>query len=159
MTTSTHTIFNPDDYFSFAGAIVRDPNANDAALRAAISRAYYAVFLSARDHLFGIDELSCTVRVRKKIEKNFQIKYNLGSKRPYLATHQRVIFSIIDKTNNVVLSQQLDQLREARVRADYKRNNNCLSEVNKQSWRDYAEETMQLAALVLPMTKRLPSYC
>lgn len=158
ISTSTNNPFDPDGFFNFAGTIVRDPNANDAALRSAISRAYYAVFLTARDALFGIDELSCTKAVKKKIAKNHHIYYGIKSKHPYLATHQRVIFSVLDKTNNITLHQQLEQLKEARVRADYIRNDTCLLEVNKQSWRDYAKETMQLATLVLPITKRLPSY-
>jgi uncharacterized protein (UPF0332 family) len=158
MNSSPKIPFDPDGFFGFAGTIVRDPNANDAALRSAISRAYYAVFLTARDALFGIDEMSCTKAVKVKIAKKHQIYYGLKSKQPHLATHQRVIFSVLDKTNNITLHQQLEQLKEARVRADYIRNDACLLEVNKHSWRDYAEETMQLAALVLPMAKRLPLY-
>jgi hypothetical protein len=62
------------------------------------------------------------------------------------------------KTKNVALSQQLDQIREARIDADYRLNQACLIRVGKQNWRQYAEETMQLAASILPQINKIPSY-
>jgi uncharacterized protein (UPF0332 family) len=158
MTTSLNTPFNPDEFFSLAGSIIRDQSSNDAALRTAISRAYYSVFLTARDALFGIDELGSTQALKDNIAKKHKLRYGYRSKHPHLAVHQRVIFSVLDKTNNVTLHQQLEQLKEARVLADYIRSDTCLTSVGKHSWREYAEETMELASLVLPMTKMLPRY-
>ncbi|MCL0066156.1 hypothetical protein M1N79_04700 [Dehalococcoidia bacterium] len=157
MITSTSPWFNPEEFFGFAGSIVRDSSAKEAALRSAISRAYYSVYLVARDRLFGMDETQLTANIRKRISEKSQQRHRRRRWRE-LGTHERVIFAIQDKTNNVTLSQQLDQLREARVNADYRMNQNCLSNLGKQSWRELAEETMQLATLILPLAKRLPSY-
>lgn len=148
--------FDPTEFFSFAGSIIRDSSANEAALRSAISRAYYSAYLIARDRLFGTDEVRLTAGIRKRINRNFQLRSH--KKRRELGMHVLVIFAVHDRTNNFTLSQQLDQLREARVNADYKMSQKCLLDIGKQSWREYAEETMQLATLILPLVKRLPSY-
>lgn len=149
--------FSPHEFFSFAGSIVHDTNADEAALRSAISRAYYSVYLVARDSLFGLDEMRLTAAIRKQIASKFSRRYRQRRRRK-LGTHETVIFAILDKTNNITLSQQVDQLREARVNADYKMSQQCLSDLGKQSWRQYAQETMQLGSLVLPAVKRLPPY-
>jgi len=155
MSISASRSFRPEEFFSFAGSIVRDSSANEAALRSAISRAYYAVYLVARDSLFGIDGVRLTNAIRKQINKKFR-QTGRHTKDP--GVHERVIFAITDKPTNMTLAQQIDQLREARINADYKMNYKVLAIVGKQSWREYAEETMQLAALVLPSARRLPAY-
>ncbi len=152
----TNKVFDPTKFFSFAGSLVRDSSANEAALRSAISRAYYSIFLVARDSLFGTDEARLTSGIRKRINRNYQTATH-GRQRE-LGTHALVIFAVRDKTNNFTLSQQIDQLKEARVNADYKMSQQCIIDAGKQSWREYAEETMQLAALILPIVKKLPSY-
>jgi len=157
MSTAPKKPFDPDMFFRLAGSIVRDPKSDDAELRTAISRAYYAVFLTARDALFGLDEQSSTAELRKIISKKHHLKFGGKPNKP-LNSHSRIIFSVLDKTSNYALYQQLDQLKEARVRADYKRDDKCLLEVGKNSWREYAEENMQLAASILPLTKRLTRY-
>ena len=149
--------FNPHEFFSFAASIVHDTNANESALRSAISRAYYSVYLVARDSLFGLDEMRLTAAIKKKIASKFNLRYKQRKRRD-LGTHERVIFAILDKTHNITLSQQVDQLREARINADYKMSQKCLSDLGKQSWRQYAQETMQLGSLVLPTVKRLTPY-
>lgn len=156
MSDSTTHSFNPDEFFSFASLICRDSSADEASLRSAISRAYYAVFLAARDSLFGTDAVGLSDPVKKRIIRNFQVRRK--EKRRGLGIHETVIFAILDRTNSITLSGQLDQLREARVNADYRLSHRCLLDVGKRSWREYAEETMQLAALILPLMKRLPSY-
>jgi uncharacterized protein (UPF0332 family) len=156
MSTPMSQPFDPTGFFSFAGSIVRDANANEAALRSAISRVYYSIYLVARDNLFGRDETQLTSGIKKRIVRNYQLRTQ--SKKRELGTHERVIFAVLDRTNNITLSQQLDQLREARVNADYKMSQKYLTDIRKKSWREYAEETMQLATLVLPIVKRLPSY-
>jgi hypothetical protein len=156
MSISTSHLFNPEGFFSYASSAVREPSASEAALRSAISRAYYAVFLVARDRLFGTDAVGLTAQVKKIIIRDFQIR--TGRKRSDLGIHETVIFAIRYKRKHITLSDQLDQLREARVNADYRMSGKCLSNVGKQSWLEYAEESMQLAALTLPLAKRLPSY-
>ena len=148
--------FDPDDFYHFAGSIIRDPKANEAELRSAVSRVYYSLFLIARDRLFGMDEKNLTEAIRKKITRNYRIKIDKKKKR--LGTHQVVIFAIQDKLKSITLSHQLDQLREARVNADYRIDNKYIREIDKKSWREYAEENMQLAALALPRLKKLPYY-
>jgi len=148
--------FNPEEFFHFAGAILKNSAANEAELHSAISRVYYSLFLVARNRMFGIDEQQLTDNIRKRILRNYRIKIGKGKSR--LGMHERVIFAIRDRTNNITLSQQLDQLREARINADYKVNQKCLSDIGKKSWREYAEESMQLASLALARVKNLPSY-
>lgn len=149
--------FNPQEFFTFAGSIIQDPNANEASLRSAISRAYYSMFLIARDIFFGTDQARLSSPVRKQIDRSYQLRYSRPNNFK-LHDHERVIFIIEDKAKNIVLSQQLDQLREARINADYKMDQACLANVGKQSWRDYATETMQLATQILPSLKTLPPY-
>jgi hypothetical protein len=153
---STYPVFNPEEFFHYASLILHDPLASEAQLRTAISRSYYSLFLIARDKLFGTDEHYLTSGIRKKILKSYQIR--IDKKKKHLATHELVIYAINDKTHNVTLFQQLDQLREARVNADYKMSQKLLADLGKKSWRDYAEENMQLAALVLARVKTLSSY-
>jgi hypothetical protein len=147
--------FNPEQFFKFAAAIVGDVNANEAALRSAISRAYYATFLVSREKLFGLDGVGLTKTTRKKITKKFKLVH--GKKREP-GTHEIISFAILDKTNKLALSQQLEQLKDARVNADYKLSEDVLLDVSKSSWKAYAEETLQLASQVLPLVKTLPSY-
>jgi len=75
-----YPIFTPEDFFDFAASIVRDQQANEAALQSAISRAYYAVFLTTRDSLFGLDGVLLKKGLRKQLEKKFR-----GEKRTGLA--------------------------------------------------------------------------
>lgn len=153
---TTNLCFNPEHFFHYASTILNNSTANEAELRSAISRVYYAVFLIARDRLFGPDEQRLTHGIEKRIIKSYRIK--IDKKKFKLGTHERTIFAIHDKTNNISLSQQLDQLREARINADYKVSQKVLSDINKESWRKYAEENMQLATLILPRVRNLPSY-
>jgi hypothetical protein len=156
MSMPASQLFDPTEFFSFASSILRDSSANEAALRSAISRAYYSAHLVARDRLFGADGVRLTARIRRKIKKSLQLRSH--KKQRELGMHVLVVFAVQERANIVTLSQQLDQLREARVDADYKTNQKCLKDIGKQSWREYAEETMQLTALILPLLKRLPSY-
>lgn len=147
--------FNPEGFFRFASSIIRDSNASEAALRSAISRAYYAVYLVARDRLFGIDAARLIPRIQKRIDKEFKLQTRL-KRGP--GPHERMIFVIKQKSRNITLSQQFEQLKEARVNADYQMSYTVLSVIGKGSWREYAEETMQLATLILPSAKSLPTY-
>jgi len=147
--------FDPEQFFKFATVIVGDANANEAALRSAISRAYYATFLVSRERLFGLDGVGLTKATKKRIIKKFRLVHK---KKREPGTHEIISFAIFDKTKKVTLSQQLEQLKDARVNADYKLSEDVLLDVGKSSWKAYAEETMQLASQVLPLAKTLPSY-
>jgi len=63
---------------------------------------------------------------------------------------------VLEKKKTV--GQQLGQLKDARVIADYKLDQKHLAAAGKNSWRDYAEETLALASQVLPSVKKLPRY-
>jgi len=123
-------------------------------LRAAISRAYYAVFLTVREQLFGPDGRRLTKRIRKHLNK--KSKSNLRS-------HDVFIFAITDvqpsaTLSPVVLSQQVGQLKEARIHADYNFSLDKLKTIPKQTWREYAEEAIPLALHLLTVTRKLPPY-
>lgn len=155
MNTVSTSSFNPDDFLSLAGNILKYPKADEATVRTAISRAYYSVFLNARDHLFGADTRFLTNKIKKEINKKFQIIS--GNKRE-LGSHEIVSFTIKAKTGNITLSDQLNKLRRAKVNADYKTSIDCLLAEGKPSWRVYAEETCQLASQVPPHVRKLPNY-
>ncbi|MDP2726108.1 MAG: hypothetical protein Q8P59_01060 [Dehalococcoidia bacterium] len=147
----------PVDFFHLAAQTVRDNGSSEAALRTAISRAYYAVLLATRDKLFGPDGLRLTGPIRKQLGKKFGVKTkrNPGS-------HDLIIFAITDveKTatlNPLTLSQQLGQLKEARVHADYHFAEDNLEDIPKADWREYAVENVTLASQLLPMAEGLPS--
>ncbi len=153
-----YPIFTPEDFFDFAASIVRDQQANEAALRSAISRAYYAVFLTTRDSLFGLDGVLLTKGLRKQIEKKFKSR---EKRKP--GSHEIVAFALEDKASKdksikITSCQEISQLREARVLADYRLSSQCLSEIDKESWRELALETVELTSQVLPVAKQLPRY-
>ena len=153
-----YPIFTPEDFFDFAASIVRDQQANEAALRSAISRAYYAVFLTTRDSLFGLDEVLLTKGLRKQLRK----KFRRGKKRDP-GSHEIVEFALEDKASEdesikITSYHQISQVRESRVLADYRLSSQCLSEIDKESWRELALETVELASQVLPAVKHLPRY-
>ena len=155
-----YPIFTPEDFFDFAASIVRDPQANEAALRSAISRAYYAVFLTTRDRLFGLDEVLLTKELRKELVKRFQGKRRT-KREP--GSHELVTFALEekasrDKSIKITLYHQINQLRESRVLADYRLSSQYLLESGKQSWRDLTIETVELASQVLPAVKLLNCY-
>lgn len=148
--------YEPFGFFRFASEIMRDPQSDEAAYRTAISRGYYAIYLTARNRVFGTDDKLLTNAIKKRILKEYN--QQKSKRRQSLATHERLIFAISTKTKNITLKQRLDQLKEARVHADYHCDQGCLSKVGKQSWFEYAKETMELATLVLPTVQALPSY-
>ena len=145
--TPTSQPFDPEEFFRFSATITRDPTADEARLRSAISRAYHATHLIARDRLFGLDARLFSKSVKKAIRR--KIAGDVGS-------HALIIFAVSEKSKTV--GQQLGQLKDARVIADYKLDQKHLAAAGKNSWRDYAEETLALASQVLPSVKRLPRY-
>jgi hypothetical protein len=155
MATTRSLAFNPDSFLSFAGTILKDPSADEVTMRTAMSRAYYSVFLNARDHLFGHDARFLTKKVKSEINSKYKI---ISGKKRELGSHEIVSFAIKFKTGNITLSDQLDKLRRARINADYNMNADCLVIESKTSWRVYAEETCQLASQLLPRIRRLPNY-
>lgn len=147
-----------DDYLHLAADATRNQHSSEGTLRTAISRAYYAVFLTVRDQLFGPDGARLKSETEKKLRKKFWQKHkrNPGS-------HDLVIFAIADIKPTTTLrpqvfSQQVSQLKEARVHADYHFTLDNLKDIPKDNWREYAEESVELASQLLPVARRLPPH-
>ena len=145
-----------DDFLRLASVTVRCKRASEAALRSAIRRAYYAVFLTARDHLFGADGSRLIGPKRKQLRKKFQQK---AFREP--GSHDLVIFAVTEVPRSaalkpIVLAQQVEQLKEARVYADYFYSTQKLRGVPYDNWRDYATKSVELASQLLPSARRLP---
>lgn len=90
------TFFSPEIFLDVAKKIKESSNLNEQGkLRTSIGRAYYAAFLVAREYLkrFGI-----------RFEKERQ--------------HQKVI-DALDDLNQEFIKNQLEELRDFRVKADY----------------------------------------
>ena len=89
--------FDPRDFLSLAENLASASTANEADLRTAISRAYYAVHLRARETLFAAGQLQ-------------------GTKSQ--ADHRTVISKLRSRGGS--LGDQVDWLRVRRNRADYR---------------------------------------
>lgn len=82
--------FNPLDFLKLARDLATNPD--DAKLRAAVNRAYYALFLIARD--------------------------KAGITGPQ-DVHKRTVTAVKQRTNYLATGNDLDQLRILRIEADY----------------------------------------
>lgn len=89
--------FDPQDFLRFAQALVGDPAQGEPGLRSAVSRAYYAVHLHARESLISSGGFQAT---------------HTG------ADHQAVIAGI--RARGGPAGDQIDWLRVRRIRADYR---------------------------------------
>ena len=89
--------FDPQDFLSLAQNLTSAPTASEAELRTAISRAYYAVHLRARETLIAAGQMQST--------KN-------------RADHEIVISKLRSRGGS--LGDQVDWLRVRRIRADYR---------------------------------------
>jgi hypothetical protein len=141
-----------DEFLRFASDAISDPASNEGILRSAISRAYYAIFLLARDQLFGPDAVMLTKQTKKKLRRDFKKSAN----RDLAGSHQEILFAVSRKT--ITLSQQMRQLYQARINADYHLSAKNLASISHASWRDFAKETVELAQLIQQDTARLPRF-
>lgn len=147
-----------DDFLHIASEAVRNAQSSEGALRSAISRAYYSVFLTARDKLFGSDQIQLTNTIRKQLSKKFK-----KSKQKEPGSHDIIIFAIteIKQTSTIKpisFSQQISQLKEARIHADYHFSTTNLARIPYSTWQEYAKENIELASQLLPIARRLPSF-
>jgi len=157
ITKSGPQLLISDAYLALASDIVRNSESQEAALRTAISRAYYSVYLTVRDRLFGCDGVGLTNNVKKKLEKRIKQRgLSTGS-------HANVISAVAllpakGITTPMTLSQQIDELQDARIHADYNFGIDKLKDVPYNTWLEYSEKMVALASQLLPATKRLPSF-
>ncbi len=149
-----------DEFLRIASDAINNSQSGEGALRSAISRAYYAVFLTVRDQLFGPDGRHLPPNKRKRLQRQFKMK--LGSKS-YLGSHDLIIYAITAVPHSstlrpVTLSQQVTLLKKARIHADYDFTLENLQTISKQNWREYAEDNVQLATHLLRESRKLPPY-
>ena len=141
-----------------AAQSVKGNAATEGCLRSAISRAYYSVFLTVRDQIFGEDGKQLkNNKLKKELNKSFQTK---TKNKRYLNSHEIVIFALSQLKSTVTLqplalSQQLRQLREARVYADYTFNKQELKQIPFNNWTDYAKQMVALTSQILPIARRI----
>lgn len=145
-------IFDPADYFAFAQQIVSN-SPSEAGQRAAISRAYYACHLTARDQLYGIDGSGLTNPVKKKLKSGnseHRAVYLTISSNPYLSIGRRKR-----------LSDELGQLKDMRETADYYRDptgpnvTNTFAKNQVNDWSGLTAAAMALASNLLPELRQL----
>lgn len=145
------------DFLHLASEAIRDTASSEGTLRTAVSRLYYAVYLTIRDRLFGSDGVGLSAPVRKRLRREFKTTYHWDP-----GSHDLVIFAITKTRrtrtlNPLMLFEQVSQLKEARVHADYHFTADNLRGISKDSWQDYAAENAALTAHVLPLAQRLTS--
>lgn len=126
-------MFDPERFFALASRLVQH-GGDEEDYRCAVSRAYYACFLTARDNLFGND-----------------------GARASESMHRAVIDAIPDAR----VSRRLNELRELRVQADYytnplhRRTRAIFKRHRVSTWASLAEKSLALAEEILPMLKGL----
>jgi len=151
MTPAGTTTAVSDDFLKFASEAINNTDSTEGVLRSAISRAYYAVFLLARDQLFGTDGAELKKHIRKQLRKEFK---KISKKDP--GSHQQIIFAVSQKA--ITLSQQMSQLHEARINADYFFSAEKLRHLPHKDWQAYAKETVELAQLLQKEAANLPRF-
>ena len=147
-----------DSYLGLSSEIVRNNKSNEGALRTAVNRAYYSVFLTARDRLFGPDGTGLTKTIKKRIAKIFKQQHTWNPQ-----SHEQIIFAISELSTTgtiypLALSQQIGELQEARVHADYHFTAETLKDIPYGTWSEYADRMVALASQLLPAAKLLPPY-
>lgn len=95
-----------DEFLSLANRLANDPMSGPAAIRTAISRAYYGAFLSVLS--FVKDELGISCRVPSKATEHQSLPQLLANCKVALA---------------VDLGQRLTNLHQSRKEADYEMDN------------------------------------
>ena len=158
VTVNVNSNFSFSEFLSLASSLRTSVQFQEGALRTAVSRAYYTVFLTVRDKLFGPDGKGLSREVKKRLAKKFERKFN---KIP--GSHELVLFAIIDlpdikEKKRITLYQQIDQLKEARVHADYHFSLENLKNIPYDTWAEYAEKMIDLASLILPDAEKLLPY-
>ncbi len=146
------------EFLELASRILRDSQTQEGGMRTAISRSYYSVYLTVRDQLFGPDGRGLSRRAQSKLAKRFRRKRKRAP-----GSHELVLFAITDLSPTatmrpLTLYQQIDELKEARVHADYHFTNENLKDIPYDTWPEYADRMVALASQILPVSRRLPSY-
>ena len=156
-------MFNPRSFFGLAQKLLTS-TPDEAECRTAITRAYYSCFLVARDQMFDIDQSRLTSGKRKRISRI------ASSKRTrQLGSHDLIIAAVanhgtLKAARAKRLSDQLSELRDMRVQADYFRNPQNPNTVSVfaryavSDWEALAHFAMTLASNLLPDLQRIPRF-
>lgn len=151
------TLFDPREFFRQGQRLVTNA-IGEADYRSAISRGYYSCLLTARDQLFGVDAVGLTAALRRQLT---------GSRRG--GTHEAVIKGLANNSRlrpqkAKRLSDQLGQLRDTRVQADYYRNPahqrtlTIFTKYGVQDWAGLTHAAMALASNLLPELQSVPTF-
>ena len=117
------------------------PGAGEEDYRTAVSRAYYACHLVARDRLLGVDAGG---RERNRRPSHYAI---IATVRPHLTD---------------VLTQSFDRLKRMRENADYVRDPDhpetlrLFADHGVRDWSELANEALTVARVLLPRLRTLP---
>lgn len=150
------TLFDPLEFFRLGQNLVTNGTA-EAEYRTAVGRTYYACHLIARDRLFGTDGRGITRQVRTQIA---------GSRSA--GPHEVIIKAVaqnphLSPVQAKRLSDQLSELKDMRVQADYfrdpahSRTTSIFAKYGVRDWSGLANAAMALASNLLPSLRHLRS--
>ncbi len=128
--------FDAREFLEFAKEVASSPRASEARLRTSVGRAYYAVFLVARDRMMVIGGLG-PMDTRQDI-------------------HRAVVGWVKEKKSS--LGNQLDALKRLRLQADY-----VLSDADPRyeaiysAWSSNWSKAQEISGRILPNIQRLGS--
>ena len=134
-------VFDPELFFTQAERLVR-AGVGEEDYRTAVSRAYYACHLIARDRLFGVDAMN----------------WRRG-RRP---SHRAVMEAVRSRAPRV-MDEWFERLKLMREKADYVRDPDNLETRqlfavnNVRDWAGLANEALATARALLPHLRSLPS--
>lgn len=117
------------------------PGAGEEDYRTAVSRAYYACHLVARDRLFGVDA----------------VRWGRG----WRPSHRTVMEAVRPHMPDVI-HERFDQLKLMRENADYVRDpdhpetQRLFSVLNTNDWAEFASDALTIARRLLPRLRTLP---
>ena len=128
-------MFDPERFLALASRLVQR-GGEEEDYRCAVSRAYYACFLTARDKLLEND--GTRMRASESMHR-----------------------AVIDAIPDARVSRRLDALRELRIQADYytnpqhRRTRAVFKRHRVNSWASLAEQSLALAEEILPTLREL----
>ena len=134
-------MFDPELFFSQAERLAQ-PNLGEEDYRTAVSRAYYACHLTARDRLFGIDA----------------VDWGAQGGRP---SHYAVIAASVASSAGGIDGRPFRWLKQMREKADYVRDpdhpevRQMFANYGVRDWAGLASEALVIARNLLPVLRQL----
>ena len=134
-------MFDPELFFTQAERLAQ-PGGGEEDYRTAVSRAYYACHLTARDRLFGVDA----------------VNWGTPGQRP---SHYAVIAASVASSAGGVDSRPFEWLKLMREKADYLRDpdhpevRQLFTSYDVRDWGELANEALVIARNLLPVLRQL----